>query len=64
MVMAAPPNKKQRGNGDDASKLPMKKMRKTVAGIADRENLSITNFANSVGPGVAGVRRLRSHGSQ
>jgi kinesin family protein 11 len=64
MVMAAPPNKKQRGNGDDGSKLPMKKMRKTVAGIADRENLSITNFANSVGPGVAGVRRLRSHGSQ
>jgi kinesin family protein 11 len=64
MVMAAPPNKKQRGNGDDASKLPMKKMRKTVAGIADRENLSITNFANSVGPGVAGVRKLRSHGSQ
>jgi kinesin family protein 11 len=42
----------------------MKKMRKTVAGIADRENLSITNFANSVGPGVAGTRRLRSHGSQ
>lgn len=64
MVMAAPPNKKQRGNTDDGSKLPMKKMRKTVAGIADRENLSITNFANSVGPGVTGVRRLRSHGSQ
>jgi kinesin family protein 11 len=63
-VMAAPPNKKQRGNGDDGSKLPMKKMRKTVAGIADRENLSITHFANSVGPGVAGQRRLRSHGSQ
>ncbi|KAF1913608.1 P-loop containing nucleoside triphosphate hydrolase protein [Ampelomyces quisqualis] len=64
MVMAAPPNKKQRADGDDGSKLPMKKMRKTVAGIADRENLSITNFANSVGPGVAGMRRLRSHGSQ
>ncbi|KAH8728916.1 P-loop containing nucleoside triphosphate hydrolase protein [Phaeosphaeriaceae sp. PMI808] len=64
MVMALPPNKKQRGNGDDGSKLPMKRMRKTVAGIADRENLSITNFANSVGPGVAGTRRLRSHGSQ
>jgi kinesin family protein 11 len=64
MVMAAPPNKKQRGNGEDGSKLPTKKMRKTVTGIADRENLSITNFANSVGPGVAGVRRLRSHGSQ
>ncbi|KAH5381322.1 hypothetical protein HBI33_145480 [Parastagonospora nodorum] len=62
-VMAAPPSKKQRGNPDDGSKLPMKKMRKTVAGIADRENLSITNFANSVGPGVAGQRRLRSHGS-
>ncbi|KAF2032229.1 kinesin-domain-containing protein [Setomelanomma holmii] len=64
MVMAMPPNKKQRSNADDGSKLPMKKMRKTVAGIADRENLSITNFANSVGPGVAGQRRLRSHGSQ
>jgi kinesin family protein 11 len=65
MVMAAPPNKKQRNNPDDGSKLPMKKMRKTVAGgMADRENLSITNFANSVGPGVAGIRRLRSHGSQ
>lgn len=64
MVMAVPPHKKQRSNGDDGSKLPMKKMRKTVAGIADRENLSITNFANSVGPGVAGTRRLRSHGSQ
>jgi kinesin family protein 11 len=64
MVMAVPPNKKQRYNADDGSKLPMKKMRKTVAGIADRENLSITNFANSVGPGVAGTRRLRSHGSQ
>ena len=63
-VMAAPPNKKQRGNGDDGSKLPMKKMRKTVAGIADRENLSITNFGNSVGPGTAASRRLRSHGSQ
>jgi kinesin family protein 11 len=64
MVMAAPPNKKQRSNADDGSKLPMKKMRKTVVGaggMADRENLSITNFANSVGPGA---RRLRSHGSQ
>jgi kinesin family protein 11 len=64
MVMAAPPNKKQRYNPDDGSKLPMKKMRKTVAGMADRENLSITNFGNSVGPGVSGIRRLRSHGSQ
>jgi kinesin family protein 11 len=64
MVMAAPPHKKQRGNGDDGTKLPMKKMRKTVAGMADRENLSITSFANSVGPGTAASRRLRSHGSQ
>jgi kinesin family protein 11 len=63
MVMAAPPNKKHRGNADDGTKLPLKKMRKTVAGIADRENLSITNFANSVGPGTAASRRLRSHGS-
>lgn len=61
-IMAVPPNKKMRINGEDGSKLPMKKMRKTVAGgLADRENLSITNFANSVGPGA---RRLRSHGSQ
>lgn len=65
IAMAMPPNKKARGNGEDGSKLPMKKMRKTVAGgLADRENLSITNFANSVGPGTAAGRRLRSHGSQ
>jgi kinesin family protein 11 len=53
---------KSKGDGGD-SKLPMKKMaRKTVAGIAtnDRENLSITSFSSSVGPGG---RRLRSHGS-
>jgi kinesin family protein 11 len=66
LVMAMPPSKKMRVNdaGDDGSRLPMKKMRKTVAGIADRENMSITNFANSMGPGVAGGRKLRSHGSQ
>ncbi|KAI8937543.1 hypothetical protein NX059_005261 [Plenodomus lindquistii] len=61
VVMALPPNKKQRGNGDE-SKLPMKKMRKTVHAVAgergDREN--ITSFGNSVGPGM---RKLRSHGS-
>jgi kinesin family protein 11 len=62
---AAPPTKKmQRDVGQDGSKLPMKKMRKTV-GVAgdrgDREN--ITNFANSVGPGLAAGRKLRSHGS-
>ncbi|KAF1830157.1 kinesin-domain-containing protein [Decorospora gaudefroyi] len=65
---AQPPSKKMRGNtdvfGGDASKLPMKKMRKTV-GVAgergDREN--ITNFGNSVGPGLAAGRKLRSHGS-
>ena len=63
--ISLPPHKKQRSNGDDGSKLPMKKMRKTVAGgMADRENMSITSFANSVGPGVAGGRKLRSHGSQ
>jgi kinesin family protein 11 len=42
----------------------MKKMRKTV-GVAgervDREN--ITSFGNSVGPGLAAGRKLRSHGS-
>lgn len=66
---AAPPSKKQnRGDGD--SKLPMKKVaRKTVAGVgashapSDRENLTITSFTSSVGPGLAGGRRLRSHGS-
>lgn len=63
MVIAAPPPKKQRG---EDSKLPMKKMgRKTVGGEGkgDRENLTITSFASSVGPGLAGGRRLRSHGS-
>lgn len=65
VVMAAPPNKKQRSNDDGASKLPMKKMmRKTVGGGKDdRENLSITNFSSSIGPGQIGGRRLRSHGS-
>ena len=66
VVMAAPPNKKQRGNDDGTSKLPMKKMmRKTVGGDAkgDRENLSITNFSSSIGPVHVGGRRLRSHGS-
>ncbi|KAJ4345169.1 Kinesin- motor protein [Ascochyta clinopodiicola] len=63
-IVAAPPNKKQRSNDDGASKLPMKKMlRKTVGGGKDdRENLSITNFSSSVGPGQVGGRRLRSHG--
>jgi kinesin family member 11 len=66
--MTVPPLKKQRG-ADDASKLPMKKMgRKTVTGLAkdgatDRENLTITNFSASVGPGVGAGRKLRSHGS-
>ncbi|CAI6335930.1 unnamed protein product [Periconia digitata] len=63
MVMAAPPPKKQRG---EDSKLPMKKMgRKTVGGEGkgDRENLTITSFASSIGPGLTGGRRLRSHGS-
>lgn len=59
-VMAVPPNKKQRPNDD--SKLPMKKMRKTVHAVAgergDREN--ITSFSSSIGPGM---RKLRSHGS-
>jgi kinesin family protein 11 len=63
---AAPTLKK--GKADADSKLPMKKMsRKTVAALgigADRENLSITNFTSSVGPGGAAPRRLRSHGSQ
>jgi kinesin family protein 11 len=69
-LVPAPPLKKQnRGDGDN-TKLPMKKMaRKTVAGAGfgashgphDRENLTITNFSSSVGPGT---RRLRSHGSQ
>lgn len=65
----APPLKKARGDGD--TKFPMKKMgRKTVAalgasqGPSDRENLTITNFSSSVGPGVVGGRKLRSHGSQ
>lgn len=61
----APPNKKARTNGDDASKLPMKKMTRKTVGIAgdrgDREN--ITNFGNSVGQGLAAGRKLRSHGS-
>lgn len=65
VVTAAPPNKKQRNNDDGASKLPMKKMmRKTVGGGKDdRENLSITNFSSSIGPGQIGGRKLRSHGS-
>lgn len=65
MVMAAPPPKKQRA--EDAGKKPMKKMmRKTVGGEGkgDRENLTITSFSSSIGPGLAGGRRLRSHGSQ
>jgi len=65
MVMAAPPPKKQRG--EDNTKVPMKKMmsRKTVGGEGkgDRENLTITSFSSSIGPGMAGQRKLRSHGS-
>ncbi|KAF2747509.1 kinesin family protein-like protein [Sporormia fimetaria CBS 119925] len=63
----APPLKRQKAESD--SKLPMKRMaRKTVAGLAigkeDRENLSITSFSSSVGPGLKGGRRLRSQGSE
>ncbi|ORY10686.1 P-loop containing nucleoside triphosphate hydrolase protein [Clohesyomyces aquaticus] len=66
-----PPHKKQnRGDDGGSSKLPMKKMgRKTVGvmntshGPSDRENLTITNFSASVGPGLVGGRKLRSHGS-
>ncbi|KAF2692037.1 kinesin-domain-containing protein [Lentithecium fluviatile CBS 122367] len=64
MVVAAPPSKKQRG--EDKSKVPMKKMmRKTVGGEGkgDRENLTITSFSSSIGPGMAGGRKLRSQGS-
>lgn len=64
-ITAAPPNKKLKGN-DETSKLPMKKMmRKTVGGGIgkdERENLTITNFASSIGPGQTAGRRLRSHG--
>lgn len=62
-VMAAPPMKKQRG---EDTKLPMKRMtRKTVGGEGkgDRENLTITNFSSSIGPGLAKGRVLRSRGS-
>lgn len=65
MAAAAPPLKKQRSEAD--TKLPMKKMtRKTVGGEGkgDRENLTITTFNSSIGPGMAKGRRLRSHGSQ
>lgn len=64
MVIAAPPHKKHKG--EDNTKLPMKKMnRKTVGGEGkgDRENLTITSFSSSIGPGLAGGRKLRSHGS-
>ncbi|KAG9187778.1 hypothetical protein G6011_05649 [Alternaria panax] len=65
LTNGAPPSKKMRTNGDDASKLPMKKMTRKTVGVAgdrgDREN--ITNFGNSVGPGLAAGRKLRSHGS-
>ncbi|CAI9627293.1 unnamed protein product [Alternaria burnsii] len=61
----APPSKKMRTNGDDGSKLPMKKVtRKTVGVAGDRGDVeNITNFGNSVGPGLAAGRKLRSHGS-
>ena len=67
---SAPPHKKQ-NRGDSGKELrtglPMKKMgRKTVGAthaIGDRENLSITNFCASIGPGVGAGRKLRSHGS-
>jgi kinesin family protein 11 len=59
LASGLPPNKKMRTNGEETSKLPTKKIRKTV-GIAgeriDREN--ITNLGSSVGAG----RKLRSHG--
>ncbi|KAF3045607.1 kinesin motor protein cin8 [Didymella heteroderae] len=63
VVMTAPPNKKLKA--EEGSKLPMKKMlRKTVGGgKEDRENLSLTNFSSSIGPGQTAGRRLRSHGS-
>ncbi|CAE7205401.1 hypothetical protein CFE70_008614 [Pyrenophora teres f. teres 0-1] len=66
LVGGVPPSKKMRTtNGEDGSKLPMKKMTRKTVGVAgergDREN--ITNFGNSVGPGLAAGRRLRSHGS-
>lgn len=65
-AMAGPPNKKLKGS-EEGSKLPMKKMmRKTVGGGMgkdERENLSITNFSSSIGPGQKAGRRLRSHGS-
>lgn len=63
MIVAAPPLKKQRS---EDTKLPIKRMtRKTVGGEGkgDRENLTITNFSSSIGPGLAKGRRLRSHGS-
>jgi len=61
VVVAAPPLKKQ--CSEDNTKAPMRKMRKTVGGEGkgDRENLTITNFSSSIGPGLG--RRLRSHGS-
>lgn len=63
MVIAAPPLKKQKS---EDTKLPMKRVtRKTVGGEGkgDRENLTMTNFSSSIGPGLAKGRRLRSHGS-
>jgi kinesin family protein 11 len=63
LAMDVPPNKKQRPN-DDGSKLPMKKMRKTVGDAkGDRENLTMTDFSSSIENGLVGVRKLRSHGS-
>jgi kinesin family protein 11 len=43
----------------------MKKVtRKTVGVAGDRGDVeNITNFGNSVGPGLAAGRKLRSHGS-
>lgn len=64
-MMGAPPLKKQRSE-DRVSKVPMKMMsRKTVGGEGkgDRENLTMTNFSSSIGPGLAKGRKLRSHGS-
>jgi kinesin family protein 11 len=65
LANGVPPSKKMRTNGDDGSKLPMKKMTRKTVGVAgdrgDREN--ITNFGNSVGPGLTAGRKLRSHGS-
>ncbi|KAF2703908.1 kinesin family protein-like protein [Pleomassaria siparia CBS 279.74] len=62
----APPYKKQNRGEKGSTQLPKKMGRNTVGatyGLADRENLSITNFSASIGPGAAAGRKLRSHRS-